>query len=1317
MKNKIMHLILALAIMILAIAGSTGIVLAGDYTATTMRLLDYEGTVEIERPEGTSPADMKNIRMESGEAIITGDGSRASIGLDDSKVITLDENSRAEFTKGSGKLELTLTKGQLLFDVQEKLKENESFDIKTSTMVIGIRGTIGVVSVMPVNAVTTQNTAVTSQTKEITSVMIFEGGTEVTLNDGTDSNIELYVPAAQMLVVPDNIKEAGVRPSCVTIKKENINAFTIGEIKKNNNLRDRAEKYVGEILIPLIEESTEGDAPTSDDDQKNDPQLQDAVNNGYPADTEWEYRKRVDLIAQSASKLYDGTPLTRPGDILVEGLPEGLSIDVSADGSRTDAGVSSNPISKYTIYNKLGEDITSHFKNVVITEGSLVVDPAPLVVWTGSASKVYDGTPLTNPNAGIRSYPGHEENQPLWRNMSYIVGNSVESTQAQVLYGICGTIWVHGTNPLTTDTIEKELKAGEKLTVYLSDEGGEESIRYEISSVGVNELPDEVIRIYANNPEMMKQACSDAGWSRELMEKRIQDLLNSEDGIYASKETVEHDGLTVNAEDTDSLMRDCTNVRINIDTSITDYNDRALSRQESYYTPVQIDENIKVTAVGSRTYVGYNKNYYTIDWGNANRDNYILYEELGTLRVYAKEKEDPADPDNPDDPDVPDDPTYDDEIVITASSASKTYNGKPLTSASVTVSGLPSGFRLEAAASGSQTDAGTGTNRILSFKIYDSNGKDVTSLCTNVNLETGNLTVRPAALTITTNSDEKIYNGTSLTAAGVKLDGLAQADKKKVTAVATGSITDAGSVKNSYSIDWGNANKDNYTISDKLGTLYVTPASLTIVTDSGEKEYDGTPLTAAGVEISGLTDADSGKVTVTATGSITDAGSADNSCSINWSDVNKQNYTITENLGTLKVTPVKLYFDLAMESEYDMVYEGDPYIPEYIQGYYDYENESEIECAEFYIDEQEIPEYSMGTYNLLGSDQLKITVNGVTDAGEYTIEPDVDFISGKAQNYEIHYIRNKFTIQPLGLEIRLGYYGESKIYTGTFIPPNESSYTVYVDSYEDVLYRNSFEINEDDSPATAVGIFSLPGDGQLKVSIDLPVDEGEYTLTPTLNFINSKSSNFDCTYTDNTLTILSVTPEEDIITEKPLSISKLTLPMGFRALRNSNNSESTVDVTKKTDVTSNTDSEGNIDQDNDVKEEPGNDQDNDVKEETGSDQENVNRQEVINDQVDISTTGGEETEDQISVPDTENNEDRDIVKEEDTEDPETVYESKETEDPESVIDVESTENSVNTIAEEKEEENIPEEDKDDEDNTQEAIVTEPVSTGEPDEDN
>lgn len=122
MKNKIMHFIAALAIMILAIGGSSGIVLAEDYTANTMRLLDYEGTVEIERPEGTTPADMKNVRMESGEAIVTGDGSRASIGLDDSKVITLDENSRAEFTKGSGKLELKLTKGQLLLMCRKSLR-------------------------------------------------------------------------------------------------------------------------------------------------------------------------------------------------------------------------------------------------------------------------------------------------------------------------------------------------------------------------------------------------------------------------------------------------------------------------------------------------------------------------------------------------------------------------------------------------------------------------------------------------------------------------------------------------------------------------------------------------------------------------------------------------------------------------------------------------------------------------------------------------------------------------------------------------------------------------------------------------------------------------------------------------------------------------------------------------------------------------------------------------------------------------------------------------------------------------------------------
>ena len=43
----------------------------------------------------------------------------------------------------------------------------------------------------------------------------------------------------------------------------------------------------------------------------------------FPAEGDWEWEGTVTLVAQSASKIFDGQPLTRPADVLVYGLPEG----------------------------------------------------------------------------------------------------------------------------------------------------------------------------------------------------------------------------------------------------------------------------------------------------------------------------------------------------------------------------------------------------------------------------------------------------------------------------------------------------------------------------------------------------------------------------------------------------------------------------------------------------------------------------------------------------------------------------------------------------------------------------------------------------------------------------------------------------------------------------------------------------------------------------------------------------------------------------------------------------------------------------------
>ncbi len=115
------------------------------YQANTMRLLRVEGTVNIESGNGGTKPVLDNIRFQSGDALNTGADGLASVGLDDSKIVTLQNDSRAEFSKSGKRLELKLTKGALFFNVTEKLNDDETFEIKTSTMTAGIRGTSGYV--------------------------------------------------------------------------------------------------------------------------------------------------------------------------------------------------------------------------------------------------------------------------------------------------------------------------------------------------------------------------------------------------------------------------------------------------------------------------------------------------------------------------------------------------------------------------------------------------------------------------------------------------------------------------------------------------------------------------------------------------------------------------------------------------------------------------------------------------------------------------------------------------------------------------------------------------------------------------------------------------------------------------------------------------------------------------------------------------------------------------------------------------------------------------------------------------------------------
>ncbi len=99
--------------------------------------------------------------------------------------------------------------------------------------------------------------------------------------------------------------------------------------------------------------------------------------------------------------------------------------------------------------------------------------------------------------------------------------------------------------------------------------------------------------------------------------------------------------------------------------------------------------------------------------------------------------------------------------------------------------------------------------------------------------------ITPREYTVTTESAEKPYDGTALTAGG-KIEGIV--DGEVVVVHTTGSQTDVGSTSNTYELEWKKASSKNYKLKeDSIGTLTVTEQTI----DPGEdpekpnSNYDG----------------------------------------------------------------------------------------------------------------------------------------------------------------------------------------------------------------------------------------------------------------------------------------------------------------------------------------------------------------------------------------------------------------------------------------------------------------------------------------------
>ncbi len=113
--------------------------------ATTMKLEKKVGAVTLKTQSGTSLRITDGMRLYNGNSLATGKYSYAYISLDSSKAVKLDQSSSATLRQNGRSLELLLKSGKLFFNVDKPLGQDERMNVRTSTMVTGIRGTCGVV--------------------------------------------------------------------------------------------------------------------------------------------------------------------------------------------------------------------------------------------------------------------------------------------------------------------------------------------------------------------------------------------------------------------------------------------------------------------------------------------------------------------------------------------------------------------------------------------------------------------------------------------------------------------------------------------------------------------------------------------------------------------------------------------------------------------------------------------------------------------------------------------------------------------------------------------------------------------------------------------------------------------------------------------------------------------------------------------------------------------------------------------------------------------------------------------------------------------
>ena len=240
-----------------------------------IRVTEVVGEVTVNRENLDNLKVKENMNLESGDEVLTGEGAKLTLRLDDDKYVVLDENTKvvlvATGTKEDSKTRLELEYGAIFSDIKTKLSEDSDYQICTPSSTMSVRGTQFEVAYREL----LDNTGNVIG-KEI-KVLTFDGAVAVAPEGEKEERVS--IPGTMEVLLEDKDGEALFEGETRQIEAKDLSEMSAtylkDDIEKNLDKMSEEERKQKEALLNLAEEYLEEILPEL---EKQDPQNRKAGN-------------------------------------------------------------------------------------------------------------------------------------------------------------------------------------------------------------------------------------------------------------------------------------------------------------------------------------------------------------------------------------------------------------------------------------------------------------------------------------------------------------------------------------------------------------------------------------------------------------------------------------------------------------------------------------------------------------------------------------------------------------------------------------------------------------------------------------------------------------------------------------------------------------------------------------------------------------------------------------------------------------------------------------------------------------------------------